>query len=135
MDDLLIRFNHLDEQKRINRREFAKISDIWPDTLYRFLKGLDVSQRTRRNLEKGIRVLEGTQDAEKSRLVKKIPEDKPMEDRLLEMARLVLRSGTAEAAALHANIVAFFGSLGRPGGSSTAIFIEDPQEKGPGGSS
>jgi hypothetical protein len=135
MDELINRFNHLYELKITNKVKFCKMIGITRDTLDRFREGKRNLPEKRSQIEKGIKTLEGTQNAEKDQLLKKIQAEGPMEDGLIEMARVVLRSGTPEAAALHANIVAFFTSLGRSGGSSHSMPIQDPQEKGPGGSS
>jgi hypothetical protein len=68
----------------------------------------------RRKLEKELGNL-GMIDAPQKEVVNKIKEDNLMEEKLITMASFILNSGTSEAAALHANIIAFYNSLRRSG--------------------
>ncbi len=65
---------------------------------------------TRLKLESKLGVL-GTSNAPEKEVGIKIGGVNEMEENLIRMARRVLRSGTSQAAALHANIIAFYDAL------------------------
>ncbi len=97
-----------------------------------------VSRGTIQNIESGIHgpldktlgrilgVLGGTENAAEEEGQIKIAEGDEMEENLIRMARFVLRSGTSQASALHANIIAFYDSLKQK-------VMLDPAVKGSGG--
>lgn len=63
--------------------------------------------------------------------LEKRPVEVQMERELLRMAKFVLRSGTAEGAALHANIVAFYSSLTRQMTPVARGGAKSPPRRGP----